>query len=485
METTNNDLSIQSIQEKDSEKLIEMLNIFWNGLKEKRKTTKVAPGILQNLPDVITKDPYPVKHTSLENVFKEVYEEILPYCVNTANPLFLGYVTPPSLDITWLGNAIIAMLNQNVSFSALSPAGTAIEQYVVNQLCKLVGYSDISGGVIVSGGSTANLQALITARRSVLGEKVAAVGNAQSGGSQRIYCSTQIHRSIHKAAIIMGIGVENVVEIPCDVNQKIDVSKLRKKIAEDIADSKYPIAIVGAAGTRACGSFDDLKSLSEIAEENKIWFHVDGAYGAFLKLSDYKPKELDYLHLAHSITIDPHKLLFMPMDNGCLIVRDRQKLIDAFGIEGEYLEKFHPVGQDFCDFGIELGRSMKAFNVWLAFKYIGLDLYKKEFDRLLILAKEFKELLDNEPEFERIGPSESIIVCFRWNPKVSYFSEAKLNIVNDKIRTTLIKEGTAFLNGVTIQNQFALRICFSNFNTKVEDLKVLLNGIKNMSKSII
>lgn len=484
MEKVNNDLSIQSIQEKDSEKLIGILNTFWEGLKEKKKTSKVTPGILQTLPDVITKDPYPTQHTSLEDVLKEVYEEIMPYCVNTSNPLFLGYVTPPALDITWLGNAIIAMLNQNVSFSALSPSGTAIEQFVVNQLCKLVGYSDNSGGVIVSGGSIANLQALITARRSVLGEKVAVVGNAQSVGSQRIYCSTQIHRSIHKAAIIMGIGVENVIEIPCDTNHKIDVQELKRKIAEDVQAKKHPIAIVGAAGTRACGSFDDLKALSEIAEENKIWFHVDGAFGAFLKIAQNKPKELDYLHLAHSITLDPHKLLFMPFDSGCLIVRDRQKLIDAFGTEGEYLEKFHPVGQDYCDYGIQLGRSMKAFNVWLALKYIGLDLYKKEYERLLNLAKEFKIIIENETEFELVGPSESIIVCFRWNPNSPYFPEANLNIMNDKIRTTLIREGTAFVNGVNIQDKFAMRICFSNFNTNIENLKQLIDEIRNMSKSI-
>ena len=194
MKKGNDDLTIQIIQERDSEKLIGLLNTFWVELKEKRKTSKVTPGILQTLPDAITKDPYPTQHTPLEDVFKEVYAEIMPYCVNNSNPLFLGYVTPPALDITWLGNAIIAMLNQNVSFSALSPAGTAIEQNVVNQLCKLVGYSENSGGVLVSGGSTANLQALITARRSILGEKIALVGNSLSVGSQRIYCSTQIHK---------------------------------------------------------------------------------------------------------------------------------------------------------------------------------------------------------------------------------------------------------------------------------------------------
>ncbi len=484
MENKTNDLSIQLIQERDSEKLIGLLNTFWEGLLEKRKTLKITPGILQNLPDVITKDPYPVEHTCLEDVLKEVYEEIMPYCVNTSNPLFLGYVTPPALDITWLGNAVIAMLNQNVSFSALSPAGTAIEQYVVNQLCKLVGYSGNSGGEILSGGSTANLQALITARRAMLGERFALVGNSLSGGSQRIYCSTQIHRSIHKAAIMMGIGVENVIEIPCDKNHKIIVDELKRKISEDVKQGKHPIAIVGAAGTRACGSFDDLKALSDVAEEHKIWFHVDGAFGAFLKVAQNKPKELEYLHLAHSITLDPHKLLFMPFDSGCLIVRDRQKLIDAFGIEGEYLEKFHPVGQDYCDYGIQLGRSMKAFNVWLALKYIGIDLYKKEYDRLLALVNEFKSLIENESDFELVGPSESIIVCFRWNPNSPYISEAQLDILNEKIRNTLIKQGTAFINGVSIENRFALRICFSNFNTSIDDLKRLLVLVRSVNKTI-
>lgn len=476
--------NILSIQERDSIKLVETLNTFWITIKDKRRTSKVTPGILPTLPDEITQDTYPSESNPLEKVMEEVYNEIIPYVVNTSNPLFLGYVTPPALDITWLGNAIIAMLNQNVSFSALSPAGTAIEQFVVSILCKMVGYNSKSGGILVSGGSTANLQAMITARRMVIGEKIATGGNSEAHGSQRIYCSEQIHRSIHKAAILMGIGINNVIEIPCDENHQIMIEELRRKIQEDKDDGKVPIAIIGAAGTRTCGSFDDLKALSVIAEEYKIWFHVDGAFGAFLKIADNRPPQLDYLNLAHSITLDPHKLLFMPFDTGCLLVRDKQKLIDAFGTEGEYLEKFHAVGQDYCDYGIQLGRSMKSFNIWLALKYFGINMYQKEYERLIDLAREFKDLIKDETEFEVVGPSQSLIVCFRWNPNSQYVQGNSLNSTNENVRTTLIKEGFAYINGVSIEKTFALRICFANFNTTLDDLKRLLIEIKNITKRI-
>jgi glutamate/tyrosine decarboxylase-like PLP-dependent enzyme len=276
----------------------------------------------------------------------------------------------------------------------------------------------------------------------------------------------------------MGIGVKNVVEINCDENHQIIINDLKKKIKLDKENGKVPIAIVGAAGTRSCGSFDNLKGLSEIAEQYKIWFHVDGAFGAFLKIADNRPRELDYLNLAHSITLDPHKLLFMPFDSGCLLVRDKQKLIDAFGTEGEYLEKFHPVGQDYCDFGIQLGRSMKGLNVWLGLKYFGINIYKKEYERLLKLASEFKNLIINEQQFELIGPSQSLIVCFRWKPKEPYVQENALNSRNEIIRTTLIKQGIAYINGVNIENTFALRVCLANYNTDLDNLKYLLSQIQ-------
>lgn len=475
-------LTIKEIQDRDADVLGELVVDTWKRIRANRVEAKVTPGILKTLPEEITRAPYPEYATQLSAVLEEFYNYILPNCVNSSNPLFLGYVTPPALDVTFLGNAIIAMLNQNVSFSALSPAGTAIENYVIETLSHIVGYRGNSGGVLVSGGSMANLQALITARRFVLGGRFAKIGNAIAQKSQRVYCSVQIHRSIQKAAMLMGIGVENVIEIPCDKEHRIDIKVLRERITEDFNHGHTPIAIVGAAGTRVCGAFDPLNELADIAQEYSIWFHVDGAFGAFLRLADDRPPELDALHRADSVTLDPHKLLFIPMDSGCLLVKDRQSLINAFGSEGEYLEKFHPVGQDYCDYGIQLGRSMKAFNIWLAFKYIGLETYKREFQRLIYLAEQFTRIIQDDPHFELIGPAPAIIVCFRWKGKRKKGSDQTLNIINERIRTALIKKGIAFINGVMIEDQFALRACFTNFNTSTEDLKKMLTQIKSLQK---
>jgi aromatic-L-amino-acid/L-tryptophan decarboxylase len=476
-------MPIDTIQKKDFPDLVKYLEKCWREQVEKRGTGAVSPlGLNRPIKDIID-EQLPEGSQSLNDICVQIERLVIPYSVQTSHPLFLAYVTPPALDICVLGEAISSMLNQNVSFVNLSPIGTAIEEVVIKWMGSIIGYGATScGGVLVTGGSVANQLALAVARRSILGQEVTKKGNYVEMKHQRVYCSEHIHRSVYKAAALIGIGTENVSPVPANHRHQINVEDLQRQIDKDKSENKIPTTIIGAAGTRAIGAFDDLEALSKIAKDNQLWLHVDAAFGGALRLSWLAPNSLQYLGYADSVTFDPHKLLFVPFDAGCLLVQDKQRLLDTFGSEGEYLERSDPPGRDIADFGMDLGRSLKALKIWLAMKYIGAKAYGREITRLLKLARQFESLIKSTSEFETLIDGESIIVCFRWKGEAKSTDE-ELNNINGQIPLHLRRKGLAFINPVSINNKIGLRACLSNFRTDKQHLEELLDYIRECVES--
>lgn len=430
----------------------------------------------------IRQESLPDDPQDLERVFSEIRCTLLPSLVHTNHPLFLAYVTPPSLDIASAAAGLASFLNQNVSFADLSPGGTAIEETVIRWLCDIVGFDRTASGIITSGGSMANLQALVIARRWKAGE-IGRHGMARR--RLRVYCSEHAHRSIHKAATVLGIGAENVVSIRADDRHRIDVNELERAVTSDTHSQTFlPLAIVGSAGTRLAGAFDDLESLGALAKKAGLWLHIDGAFGGFLKLASQGPEELAHLHAADSITIDPHKLLFVPFNAGALLVKKQCYQFDAFGEEGEYLENSVTPGVDFADYGLELGRGMAALKVWLALKYFGTSTYSREYDRLLELNRSFRRRISEDPDFELLGPGPSIITCFRWIGNHSGWEDL-LDAINQDIRRELLGFGDAYLNIVKVNGRYGLRASFSNFHTRREHIDLLLTKVRDAASRAI
>lgn len=469
---------LDEFQGRDLPQFISFLTQFWTDYAANRTADGIGPADFHWDLDEINNEELPQMGQQTEQILASINTTVAPNSVKTSHPMFLAYVTPPALDICALGDAVAAILNQNVSFAELSPVGTAIEQKVINWLGHIVGYGHTGGGVMVSGGSTANLYGLAIARRIILGKATITRGNCAAPRYPRIYCSEHIHRSVHKAAVLLGLGSNSICTIQSNDKHQIDIGELERQIKKDkLRRNVKPIAIIGAAGTRLAGAFDDLKSLSDVARANRLWLHVDAAYGGFLRLASPRPQALEDLQLADSITIDPHKLLFVPFDAGCILVRDRQHLIDTFGVEGEYLEKCDPPGVDFADFSMQLGRSMKSFKVWLALKLIGTRRYGQEFSRLLNLAKYLRERIDQDSDFELLAPVESIVVCFRWkNPSNG---KDDLDAINQTIPTWLRREGIAYVNRVSVGDNAGIRVCLSNFRTQRVHIDKLLASIKS------
>jgi len=476
---------LADIQQTDLPSLIAFFGAFWESYASDAVHGRVTPLDKSRILDALLGNPLPEGPMDAEQLLDQVRSMLAQETVKTRHPMFLGYVTPPALEIAALGEALAAVVNQNVAFATLSPLGTALEATVVRWLGEIVGYPQTCGGILTSGGSNANLYGLAAARYQLFGFRGAVDGNYADSRRLRIYCSEQTHHSVDKAAILLGLGTDGIRRIPVDRDHRVRVDLLRTAIEQDIeTDVALPMVIVGNAGTRLCCAYDDLTSLREIADEYRLWLHVDAAYGGFLRIAEKPPCGAEAVYLADSVVLDPHKLLFVPFDCGSLLVRHPRHLSDCFGAEGEYNE-MRPSGplHDYANFGMQLGRSMKALKVWLALKRYGRATYSAEFTRLLRIAAHLTRRVDTDPRFERMGPAGGTAICFRWCES-RCLREDELDRLNSIIRRTLVRRGAAFVDEVVLDGKTGFRLCMTNFNTDSGDVDRLLEGIASLASSL-
>jgi glutamate/tyrosine decarboxylase-like PLP-dependent enzyme len=474
---------IEEIQRSELPELMRFLQKFWQQHAAKAHEGPVGRHSIDRVLREVPLEALPVAPAPLTKLLESVQGLLQEHTVKTGHPLFLGYVTPSSLDIGALADSLAAIVNQNVAFAALSPLGTALEGSSIRWLGDIVGYPPTCGGILTSGGSEANLYGLAIARRQALGPSAASEGNyAEPRCRLRIYCSTQTHHSIDKAMMLLGLGTSSVVRIPTDDDHHILIDQLRAAIERDQASQDWqPMAIVGNAGTRLCCAFDDLRSLRQIADEYKLWFHVDAAYAGFLRLATPPPVGAGDMYLADSIILNPHKLLFVPLDCGAILVRDPSHLAACFGAEGEYLEMQKPAGmRDYANFGMQLGRPMRALKVWLTLKRFGSAVLGHEYTRLLGLARYLRDCILADQRFELLGPVSGTAVCFRWRGG-QHSRDIFLNSLNTQIRQQIVRSGVAFIDEVELSKTRGFRVCMTNIRTNSCDLDKLLATIATIA----
>ncbi|MFN2531506.1 MAG: aspartate aminotransferase family protein, partial [Pyrinomonadaceae bacterium] len=337
---------------------------------------------------------------------------------HNGHPRFFGYVASPSTPVGAYADLVASALNSNVTCWRSAPAATEIETMVVRWLGQLIGYDNNARGLLTSGGSMANLIALLVASR----KKDQALGRTGLCNSSPlvIYASVEVHMSIAKAADIAGLGRDNVHVIACDRNFRMDVSALRARIKEDLDGNCRPFCVVASAGTVATGAIDPLDEIGSVASEFGLWFHIDGAYGAPGVL-DAETKELfNGLERADSISLDPHKWLYIPVDAGCLLFRDADAARATFSAADADYIKTHGYADDeafaFWDYGVELSRRFRALKVWLTLQYYGVRKLAAAISEDIALAHYLANLVDNSDDFELMAPVTLSICCFRYVP---------------------------------------------------------------------
>jgi aromatic-L-amino-acid/L-tryptophan decarboxylase len=387
-------------------------------------------------------------------------------------PRFFGYVLGSGEPVAAAADLLASVLNQNVTAWRSAPSGTTLERVVVGWLGEAIGCQGFRGS-LTSGGSLANLMGLAMARETRL------PANEAGARPGTLYASEQVHMSIPKAVALLGIGREHLRLIECDDHLRLRADLLRAAIARDVSAGMTPIAIIGSAGTAATGSIDCLLELADIAQAYGAWFHVDGAYGALAAIAE--PQHFHGLNQADSLSLDPHKWLYQPLDCGCLLYRDATAAQRTFSHTGDYARSLlADPAESFAFFeeSIELSRRFRALKLWLSLRYHGLASFREAIRHDLAMARYLAELISQEPKLELLAPVALSAVCFR------YRAPADADSLNQKILQRVIRRRKVFLSNASIHGQFALRACIVNHRTTRTDVEEVVSEVISGGREI-
>jgi aromatic-L-amino-acid/L-tryptophan decarboxylase len=403
-----------------------------------------------------------------EGLGDRVLERLAPVIAGARaqNGRFAGYVMGSGEPAGAGADLLASVLNQNLTGWRSSPSGVTIERTVVRWLADAIGCGGFSGS-LTGGGSSANLMGLAMAREA----KAPANARGVQGGI--VYASTEVHMSTGKAVALLGLGRERLRLVAVDGDLRMRADALEAAIAADRAAGLLPMAVVASAGTVSTGAIDPLAAIADVAEREKLWLHVDGAYGALAALAE--PGRLGPLARADSLSLDPHKWLYQPLDCGCLLFRDRAAARRAFSGAGDYTRSFSddPVeGFVFFDESVELSRRFRALRLWTSIQYHGLAAFRDAIRRDLAHARDLADRVRAEPELELLAPVELSAVCFRrrFDRDADRRNAALLAAVN--------RRGRVYLSNATVRGAFALRACFVNHRTTGADVAAIVDEVR-------
>lgn len=420
-------------------------------------------------------EPLPQQGTAPEEILAIWREHIAPYCRRNGHPRFFAYVCTSADPLGILADAMASALNQPVTAWRSSPAAAEIERLVIRWLDQLVGFNGGGHGLLVSGGSAANLHGLTCA--VVSAERRAGL---PSGSRNRLtlYLSNEGHVSLRKAARLLGLADDHLRFVAVDRHRRLDVNDLERQLAADSAAGLIPAAVCASAGTANTGAIDPLGEIADLCRDGSVWLHIDGAYGAPAVLTaDYRWMA-DSFARADSLSLDPHKWLFATPDAGSILIRDEETSRRAFSWFSEYTAVSHtdPIERyAFFDHGVEMSRRFRGLKVWTILKARGVEGLRAAIERDITLRRHLDRRVAESPRLEALG-SELSISCFRYLPDGER-SEDQLNRLNQRILETIVREGRCYLSPTTLDDKYALRVCIVNFRTQVEDVDLLVDEV--------
>jgi aromatic-L-amino-acid decarboxylase len=424
-------------------------------------------------------EPLPEQAKDREEVYAEVKEQVLPYPTGNIHPRFWSWVGGTGTPTQLVADIVISAMNSgNLGFDEVS--STYVELQLLEWLKQLLEFPAESSGLLVSGGSMANLVGLAVARTHVAPYDIRETGVDTSAHPRLMYyASTETHSSVRKAIELMGLGEESLRLIPIGRDFTIDVNGLRHAIADDRRKGMLPTCIVANAGTVNTGATDPLNTLADIAEAESMWLHVDGAFGAFAKMSSSSSHIVDGLERADSLAFDLHKWLYVQYDCGCVLIRDRAVHKDTFSVIPSYIRNFDrglasgPV--NFSEFGVQLSRSFKALRAWMALKTEGAARYREQIEQNIQQARFLAKLVEQQDELELLAPTSLNIVNFRF--RSASIADDELDDFNAELLMRLQERGIAAPSSTEIFGQFSIRVAICNHRSRRSDFAALVDGV--------
>jgi len=412
--------------------------------------------------DALLHEGIPYEPTKAQKVLDHVVNNVFSHSDLPTHPKFYSFVPGPSNYISTMADTLATGFNVFSGGWQASPAAAELEIVTIHWLLEMFRFPiKKGGGIFTSGGSMANLTALATARRVKCGDDFS---------KAIIYLSDQAHSSNIKAIRVLGFSKKQIRIIPTDNEFKISLNKLKNAIAKDKLQGNQPFCFIASAGTTNTGTIDPLNELAAICKKEKLWFHIDGAYGAAAILSDKGYQTLKGIEKADSLTVDPHKWFFQPYEMGCLLVKKHKWLSDTFTEKPEYLRDVEGNKSEinFYDHGIQLTRRFRALKFYMSIKTFGLNSFKSAIQYSISLTEELEEILRKSPKWEVISPATLAVINFRCHPIKNKLSEKELDKLNQYISEQIINSREAVLVTTILQNQVVLRMCLINPRTTID-----------------
>ena len=411
----------------------------------------------------------PQSPQEIEKIYGEFRRHILPYPSGNIHPRFWAWVQGTGTPFGMLAEMLAAAMNPKTALG--EHAAMYVEQQVLNWCKEMMNYPQSSSGILVSGGSMANITALMVARNHQTGKNIRKDGVRAVKGNLTLYCSTETHSCVEKAVEVMGIGSNSLRKISVDENYRINTDELKRAIESDLASGNSPFCVIGNAGTVNTGAIDPLEELLSVARKHGLWFHIDGAFGALAKMVPEYANRLSAIEEADSVAFDLHKWMYMPFEVGCVLIRDATAHRDAFSSEPNYLmnhERGLAAGPDpMGNYGLELSRGFKALKVWMSLKEHGIQKYAAAIRQNIAQAFYLGKLIEREERLELLTPVSMNVVCFRYRRKD--FSDERLNSLNKEIVMSLQEAGIASPSSTILGGKYAIRVANTNHRSRKED----------------
>jgi len=422
--------------------------------------------------------PLPQKGTDLADVYSEFRRFVVPYSLGNTHPGFMGWVHGGGTVVGMLAELLAAGLNNNLG--GRDHSAIEIEREVIRWTAEMLGLPRDASGVLVTGTSIANLIAILVARTAALGPAVREAG--LNGAPLVAFASRAAHNCVARAIDIVGLGTHALRLVDIDADGRMDLAVLEKQLSANRQAGCIPFLIVGTAGTVDTGAIDDLQGLASVAAREKVWFHVDGAFGALCVLSpDLKPL-VSGIERADSIALDFHKWAQVQYDAGLVLVRDRDAHMATFASPATYLARETrglAAGYPWpVDFGPDLSRGFRALKVWMTLKTYGAERIGKAIQQSCEMAQRLARRVEQESELELLAPVGLNIVCFRFRAA----PEHNLDFLNREIVADLQENGAAVPSTTKLDGKLAIRAALINHRIQWDDLEALVEGVLNFGR---
>jgi len=435
----------------------------------------------QPMPDSVRnsfREPVPFEPTPPASVYEQFLERVRPYPNGNLHPRFWGWVQGTGTPLAMMADMLASALNPHMAGFNQAPA--LVEHQVLAWLTELMGFPVETSGLLVTGGTMANLTGLAVARQAKANFNLREQGLQNDRGPRLVfYASAETHGWCQKAAELLGLGNTSFRRVPVTSAHAIDLDALLSLIDQDRRQNMRPFCIVGNAGTINIGATDDLRALAEICREHNLWFHVDGAFGALVRFSDQLRPIVDGIELADSLAFDLHKWMYLPFEVGCILVRDPAAHAATFALRQSYFgdsdRGLIAGGLPFADRGIELTRSFRALKVWMSLKSHGVNQFARLIEQNVAQARYLAGLIQTQSALELLAPVPLNIVCFRYRPHDA--DESRLNGLNQELLLRLQESGIAVLSSTALDGKFALRAAITNHRSRRADFDTLAAAI--------